>query len=73
MCVSAATGNTTAAADFLVHMASSVSVRRVATEGYLVPANLEVALSPDFLQPGPRPRPRAGVHQRGPHASCCRR
>ena len=55
MCVSAATGNTTAAADFLVHMASSVSVRRVATEGYLVPANLEVALSTDFLQPGRAP------------------
>ena len=55
MCVSATTGNTTAAADFLVHMASSVSVRRVATEGYLVPANLEVALSPDFLQPGRAP------------------
>ena len=55
MCVSAATGNTRAAADFLVHMASSVSVRRVATEGFLVPANLEVALSPDFLQPGQAP------------------
>ncbi|HEX6149288.1 extracellular solute-binding protein [Nocardioides sp.] len=55
MCVSAASGNATAAADFLVHMASSVSVRRVASEGYLVPANLEVALSPDFLQPGRAP------------------
>ena len=55
MCVSADSGNTTAAADFLVHMASNVSVRRVASEGYLVPANLEVALSPDFLQPGRAP------------------
>lgn len=55
MCVSAATGNVTAAADFLFHMASSVSVRRVASEGYLVPANLEVALSPDFQQPGRPP------------------
>lgn len=55
MCVSADTGNATAAADFLVHMASSVSVRRVASEGYLVPANLEVALSADFLQPGRAP------------------
>lgn len=55
MCVSADTGNTAAAADFLVHMASSVSVRRVASEGYLVPANLEVALSSDFLQPGRAP------------------
>lgn len=55
MCVSADTQNLTAAADFLVHMASSVSVRRVATEGYLVPANLEVALSSDFVQPGRAP------------------
>ena len=55
MCVSADTANTTAAADFLVHMNSGVSVRRVASEGYLVPANLEVAFSPDFLQPGLEP------------------
>ena len=55
MCVSAGTANATAAADFLVHMASSISVRRVASEGYLVPASLEVALSSDFLQPGRAP------------------
>lgn len=55
MCVSAETGNLPAAADFLVHMANSVSVRRVASEGYLVPANLEVAFSNDFVQPGRAP------------------
>jgi multiple sugar transport system substrate-binding protein len=55
MCVSAGTANATAAADFLFYMASSVSVRRVASEGYLVPANLEVALSTDFQQPGRAP------------------
>lgn len=55
MCVSADTRNTAAAADFLVHMASAVSVRRVASEGYLVPANLEVAYSTDFIQPGRAP------------------
>jgi len=55
MCVSAETGNAPAAADFLVHMSSAVSVRRVASEGYLVPANLEVAFSPDFVQPGRAP------------------
>lgn len=55
MCVSADTGNVTAAADFLVHMASSVSVRRLVSTGSLVPANLEVALSDDFLQPGREP------------------
>ena len=55
MCVSADTGNLTAAADFLVHMASPVSVRRLVSPGSLVPANLEVALSDDFLQPGREP------------------
>ncbi len=55
MCVSAGTRNATAAADFLVHMSSAVSVRRVAAEGYLVPANLEVAYSLDFVQPGRAP------------------
>ncbi len=55
MCVSADTRNATAAADFLVHMSSAVSVRRVASEGYLVPANLEVAFSSDFVQPGRAP------------------
>jgi multiple sugar transport system substrate-binding protein len=55
MCVSSETRNATAAADFLVHMSSAVSVRRIASEGYLVPANLEVAYSTDFLQPGRAP------------------
>jgi multiple sugar transport system substrate-binding protein len=55
MCVSADTGNLTAAADFLVHMSSPVSVRRLVSPGSLVPANLEVALSDDFLQPGREP------------------
>jgi multiple sugar transport system substrate-binding protein len=55
MCVSADTRNLTAAADFLVHMTSPVSIRRLVTSGDLVPANLEVALSQDFLQPGREP------------------
>jgi len=55
MCVSSDTGNSTAAADFLVHMTSPVSTRRLVTAGHLVPANLEVALSEDFLQPGRQP------------------
>ena len=55
MCVSAVTGNATAAADFLVHMTSPVSVRRLVSTGHLAPANLEVALSDDFLQPGREP------------------
>jgi multiple sugar transport system substrate-binding protein len=56
MCVSRDTGNLTAAADFLVHMTSPVSVRRLVSSGSLVPANLEVALSDDFLQPGREPQ-----------------
>lgn len=55
MCVSSDTGNATAAADFLVHMNSPVSIRRLASSGHLVPANLEVALSDDFVQPGREP------------------
>lgn len=55
MCVSGDTGNLTAAADFLVHMTSQVSIRRVVSAGHLVPANLEVALSDDFQQPGREP------------------
>jgi multiple sugar transport system substrate-binding protein len=55
MCVSSGTGNATAAADFLVHMNSPVSIRRLVSAGQLVPANLEVALSDDFLQPGREP------------------
>ncbi len=45
-----------AAADFMVAPARHArAVRRVARTGYLVPANLEVALSDDFLQPGRLP------------------
>lgn len=55
MCVSVETGNATAAADFLVHMSSPVSVRRLVSTGHLAPANLQVALSDDFLQPGREP------------------
>lgn len=39
------------AADFLVYVVSNEAVARVATAGYLVPANLQVAASDDFLQP----------------------
>ena len=43
------------AADFLVYLASAEAVARVATAGYLVPANLQVAASEDFLQSDQRP------------------
>jgi multiple sugar transport system substrate-binding protein len=43
------------AADLLVHLISDDVVRPLARTGYLVPANREVALSDDFLQPGRQP------------------
>lgn len=43
------------AADLLVHLISDDVVRPLARTGYLVPANQEVALSEDFLQPGRQP------------------
>ena len=55
LCMSADAASTPAAADFLVHALSSESVSRVVRSGYLVPANLEVAASDDFLQPGRLP------------------
>lgn len=55
LCLSSDSVSTTAAADFMVHALSAPAVRRVVRTGYLAPANLEVALSPDFLQPGRLP------------------
>jgi multiple sugar transport system substrate-binding protein len=55
LCLSADAANTPAAADFMVHELSAESVSRVTRTGYLAPANLEVALSDDFLQPGRQP------------------
>ncbi|MGD9957877.1 ABC transporter substrate-binding protein [Nocardioides sp.] len=43
------------AADFMYYLASAGAVSRVADAGYLVPANLEVAASDSFLQPGRQP------------------
>ena len=55
LCMSRKTASMTAAADFMVHELSSDSVSRVTRTGYLAPANLEVALSDTFLQPGREP------------------
>lgn len=43
------------AAELLVHLISDDVVRPLTRTGYLVPANQEVALSDDFLQPGRNP------------------
>ena len=55
LCLSADAADIPAAADFMVHELSAEAVSRVTRTGYLAPANLEVALSEDFLQPARRP------------------
>lgn len=55
MCMSAATEHPAEAADLLVHLLSQESVSAVAEQGYLVPANVTVATSDAFLQPGQQP------------------
>jgi multiple sugar transport system substrate-binding protein len=56
LCLSKKSADVPAAADFMVHELSAESVSRVTRTGYLAPANLQVALSDDFLQPGRRPQ-----------------
>jgi multiple sugar transport system substrate-binding protein len=60
LCISREAASTAEAADFLVHATSTEWVSRVAAAGYLAPANLPVAFSDDFLQPGRLPA-HAGV------------
>ncbi len=55
LCISSQSQHTPEAADFLAHAVSVDSVTRVARAGYLVPANVAVATSDDFLQPGRQP------------------
>lgn len=55
LCISREPASTPEAADFLAHATSAEWVSRVAQAGYLAPANLEVAYSDDFLQPGRLP------------------
>lgn len=55
LCLSRKASSTPAAADFMVHELSAESVGVVTRTGYLAPANLEVALSDTFLQPGRQP------------------
>jgi multiple sugar transport system substrate-binding protein len=55
LCLSKNAASTPLAADFMVHELSADAVSRVAQTGYLAPANLQVALSDAFLQPGRAP------------------
>ncbi|MEJ7833868.1 MAG: extracellular solute-binding protein [Nocardioides sp.] len=60
LCISREAASIAQTADFLVYLISSEAVSRVASAGYLVPANLQVAVSDDFLQPDREPA-NAGV------------
>lgn len=55
LCLAADSDFPAAAADFLVHALAETTVRQVARAGYLVPANVAVGNSGDFLQPGRAP------------------
>lgn len=55
ICLAKDTKETAAAADLLVDLISTESVSTVAQAGYLAPANIPVALSEAFLQPGTMP------------------
>lgn len=60
LCISSSSPVISQAADFLVNVISVEALDRVAGTGYLAPANLDVATSDAFLQPGQRPE-HAGV------------
>jgi multiple sugar transport system substrate-binding protein len=55
LCISKDAASPATAADFMVYATSTDAVTEVARKGYLQPANQEVALSDDFLQPTEAP------------------
>jgi multiple sugar transport system substrate-binding protein len=55
LCIAKGTKRPATAADFMVYASGSEAVGEVAREGYLQPANQEVAFSDDFLQPDQMP------------------
>ncbi|WP_460795578.1 ABC transporter substrate-binding protein [Nocardioides pacificus] len=64
LCMSADAADSGEAADFMTYALSSIAVERVVRAGYLVPANLEVAESDVFLQPGRMPEGSAVFNRR---------
>ena len=60
LCMSATTASAGLSADVIVHEISAESLGQVVRAGYLQPANVAVALSDDFLQPG-RPPEHSGL------------
>jgi multiple sugar transport system substrate-binding protein len=55
LCISKDAESPATAADFMVYASSTEAVGEVAREGYLQPANQEVAFSDDFVQPTQMP------------------
>jgi len=55
VCLSSETADADLAADLLMATFSTEAITRIARRGYLVPANVEVAQSVAFLQPGMQP------------------
>jgi multiple sugar transport system substrate-binding protein len=55
LCISQDAESPATAADFMVYASSTDAVSQVVREGYLQPANQEVAFSDDFLQPTESP------------------
>ncbi len=55
LCLSGSAADRGRAADFLVYLIGAQAVAEVTQAGYLVPANLEVALSQEFVQPDQLP------------------
>jgi multiple sugar transport system substrate-binding protein len=55
LCLSADSEVTGDAADFIAHAVSDEAIATVASTGYIVPANTQVAASPDFLAPDDEP------------------
>jgi multiple sugar transport system substrate-binding protein len=51
LCISQDTESPATSADFMVYASSTEAVSEVVREGYLQPANQEVAFSDDFVQP----------------------
>ncbi len=56
LCISSQATDAGTAADFLVYASSPEALGYVASQGYLQPANQNVALSDDFQQPGRLPQ-----------------
>jgi len=55
-CISSQSDNVAVAADFLAFATGRVGATITSLDGYVVPSNVEVALSPAFTQPSQQPR-----------------